>query len=191
LAKLERAGLLWIGAAFYPTPGDFMREAAALGVSRRIPAIPRGFRLGVDWVLMAHPAALERAPRTEEEREELAELNKARAKDELPLLTGVTRGGVVTMFQPVRFEKIVTDTEAKDEAAMAALAEKGITPVAVPDNDPDHMDPRAAKRLQGALELAPDRGPLARTQAEVDAFEEADIDARMAEAAAAQEVDRG
>jgi len=149
----ERAGLLWIGQAFYPTPADFMKEAAALGVSRRISALPRGFKLGEDWVLMAHPVAVERTPNTDEEREELAELNAARAKDELPLTLTLTRPGIVTMFRPVRFEKIVTDTEAKDTEAMDALRAKGITPVAVRDNDPDHMDTRKAKRLQRALEL--------------------------------------
>jgi hypothetical protein len=38
----ERVGLLWIGERFYPTVEHFQIEAATLGISRRISAIPRG-----------------------------------------------------------------------------------------------------------------------------------------------------
>ncbi len=52
----KRYGLLWIGEKFYPTPLDFTREADVLGISRRIPALPRGFIVG-DYVLLAHRKA--------------------------------------------------------------------------------------------------------------------------------------
>src|SRR5207302_1043216 len=55
---LGLCGLLWIGERFYKTTYDFDREAAALGVSRRITAIPRGFQVGKTWILFAHPKAL-------------------------------------------------------------------------------------------------------------------------------------
>jgi hypothetical protein len=42
----ERVGLIWIGAQFYPTPASFMTEAEAMGVSRRITAVPRTFKFG-------------------------------------------------------------------------------------------------------------------------------------------------
>jgi hypothetical protein len=51
----DRVGLLWIGAKFYPTPADFMAEACTMGVSRRLVAVPRGFKLGETWVFLAHP----------------------------------------------------------------------------------------------------------------------------------------
>ena len=37
-------GLLWVGEKFYSTPEEFMREAGAMGVSRKIKAVPRGRR---------------------------------------------------------------------------------------------------------------------------------------------------
>ncbi|MEI6227005.1 MAG: hypothetical protein WCS72_19880 [Deltaproteobacteria bacterium] len=36
-------------------------------------------------------------------------------------------------------EKIVTETESKDEAAMEELKGRGITPFVVPDDDKDHQ----------------------------------------------------
>jgi hypothetical protein len=50
----ERAGLLWIGEAFYKTPADFTAEAARQGVSRRISSLPKGFEVGKTWVFFAH-----------------------------------------------------------------------------------------------------------------------------------------
>lgn len=52
-----RAGLLWIGAKFY-TPESWLEEAGRMGVSRRIPAVPRDFELGMTWVLVAHRTAI-------------------------------------------------------------------------------------------------------------------------------------
>lgn len=50
-------GLLWVGEAFYRSPEAFVREAAEQGVSRRVPALPRGFRLGETRVYLAHRKA--------------------------------------------------------------------------------------------------------------------------------------
>lgn len=55
-----KVGLLWVGGKFYRTPADFQAEAKRMGVSRRIPAVPKDFVLGETWVLLAH-----RAGRTE------------------------------------------------------------------------------------------------------------------------------
>lgn len=49
-----RAGLIWIGEAFYATPAAFMDEAEQMGVSRRIPAVPKDFQVGQTLVLLAH-----------------------------------------------------------------------------------------------------------------------------------------
>jgi hypothetical protein len=53
-----RAGLLWCGEKFYPTPQDWTREAREQGVSRRISTVPNDFVVGETWVLMAHPKAI-------------------------------------------------------------------------------------------------------------------------------------
>src|SRR5947208_1909086 len=58
VVRLRRAGLIWIGERYYKTADDFTVEAARMGVSRRIPAVPRDFELGVTWVLLAHRKAV-------------------------------------------------------------------------------------------------------------------------------------
>lgn len=54
LPGMNHVGLLWIGEKFYPTPGAFLEEAARVGISRRLPAIPNDFVMGETWVLFAH-----------------------------------------------------------------------------------------------------------------------------------------
>lgn len=55
----EKIGLLWIGEAHYKTPADFLNEGIAQGISRRISAIPRDFKLCETWILFAHRKAIE------------------------------------------------------------------------------------------------------------------------------------
>ena len=52
--------------------------------------------------------------------------------------------GLFYLAQPERIEKIVTESQARDAEEMAKLAKRGITPVVVPDDDPDH-NPAAGK----------------------------------------------
>jgi len=106
----EKIGLLWIGTQFYPTSDHFAHEANTQGISRRITAVPRGWRFG-QYVALAHPKVM---------------------------IEGQRKPGIFRLFRPTAIEKIVTETESKDEAAMQALADKGITPFAVPDDDKDH-----------------------------------------------------
>lgn len=50
----QRMGLLWIGEKFYPTPEDWTSESEKMGASRRLPAVPKDFKVGETWVLVAH-----------------------------------------------------------------------------------------------------------------------------------------
>ena len=110
----ERVGLIWIGTQFYPTPMHFSVEAEKMGISRRIKAIPKGFEIGKTWVFFAHP-------HIKRDRE-----------------SGEWTGGVFRVARPHRIEQIVTDLDAQDEAKMATLRDKGITPFVVPHDDPAH-----------------------------------------------------
>jgi hypothetical protein len=115
----DKVGLLWIGEKFYPTPEHFGREANALGISRRITTVPRGFKVGVHWVFLAHPKVIRSVhPETSEE---------------------VMQPAVFRVFQPSRIEKIITQTMSENKELMDDLVERGITPVIVPDNDKDHQ----------------------------------------------------
>ena len=118
--RLGRAGLLWIGEAFYPTPRAFMEEAARMGISRRITAVPRDFQWGRTWVLCAHRSAI--AP-TEPGGDPIA--------------------GVFTLFRPTAVEYVVRGDE--DEQELERLVERGIQPVRVERAEPplEGMDPAA------------------------------------------------
>ena len=50
----ERGGLIWIGEKYYKSAGDFMAEAAAMGISRKIGAMPQDFEIGKTVVYLAH-----------------------------------------------------------------------------------------------------------------------------------------
>jgi hypothetical protein len=83
-----RVGLLWVGSVFYDKPEAFMREAARMGISRRISQIPKGFEVGKTWVLLAHrkpephaftlfcPERIEYVVRPEDSEDRLAALAK-------------------------------------------------------------------------------------------------------------------
>lgn len=100
------AGLLWVGGEYYKTPEDWIAEAQKLGVSRRIAAVPRNFKLGEDWVMMAHREAIE------------------------PKLKGdPKRPGIFNVFRPTAIEYVVNGDETPE--MIERLIERGITPVRV------------------------------------------------------------
>jgi len=120
-SEMGKAGLLWIGERFYSTPRHFVAEADALGISRRIAAVPRNFKVGETWVLLAHPKAVECSGMT-------ADGFKMCQKP-----------GIFRIFRPSRIEKIITESQSKDPAFMAELAKQNLSPVVVPDGDRDHQ----------------------------------------------------
>lgn len=104
----EKAGLLWIGEKFYPTPADWMKEADKLGVSRRISMVPKGFNVGETWVFAAHRKAI---------REEGADGEEKFVP------------AIFHVFRPNRIEYVTKGDESQEE--LEALAKRGITPVKV------------------------------------------------------------
>jgi hypothetical protein len=78
----ERAGLLWIDDARYPSAQDWIDEARVCGPSLQVASVPDGFSLGQTWVLVAHRAAFGNAP------------------------------GVIHVFQPTRVDEVELPTAA-------------------------------------------------------------------------------
>jgi hypothetical protein len=117
-----RQGLLWIGMKYYPTAEHFMVEAGAMGVSRRISAVPKGFVPGETWVYMAHPKG-------------------ARLDDGAPC------PGIVTMFKPTAIELMASQSQSEDPDFMEKAAKRGLKVVVLPDDDPDHM-PKASEDVE-------------------------------------------
>lgn len=100
----RKAGLLWIGEKFYPTPESFAKESRRLGISRRIVAVPKGFKPGKTWVLLGHRKGIEKE------------------KDEFS-------PAIVFAFKPERIEQVVSGEETDDE--LNKIIKRGIVPVKV------------------------------------------------------------
>lgn len=131
----EKAGLMWIGTKFYPTPDDFLKEGAKMGISKRIKCIPNGFEIGTTKILLAHPKAIKKnvSINSVEDPELKADME---AKGET--FREIYLPGIFAVFTPSKIEQLVQEKKAT-KTALKKLEKRGITPVIVPDNDPDHF----------------------------------------------------
>ena len=99
-----RIGLLWIGGKFYNSPDAWTQEANERGVSRRIAAVPKDFKLGETWVALAHREGFQNPD-------------------------GSMSPAVFQYFKPTAIEKVVEGDEPEEE--IEALLKRGISPVKV------------------------------------------------------------
>jgi len=104
----EKVGLIWIGEQYYATPEEYLNEAGVQGISRRVAAVPRGFTVGKDWVLLAHKKAIANAD-------------------------GTYTPAIFYMFQPTRIEYVVKGTETEEE--LNELERRGLTLVKLERTD--------------------------------------------------------
>ncbi len=127
----EPAYIMMVGEKFYPTPQHFREEAHRLGVSKKIPFIPKKLKLGETVIFLAHPKAVRVAVESEDEDE--GKLVKAQK------MTGAL--GIFMAFIPHAVEMPVREGSLKGKGSrnlQKSLKRRGITPVPVPDNDKDH-----------------------------------------------------
>lgn len=144
-SEMGRAGLLWIGEKFYKTPAEFDSEAAELGVSRRIKSIPRGFKVGETWVLLAHPKTTKKPC---EPCESTGFVKEPESTEPSSLLgetckdcdgKGYTYApAIFKVWRPSRIEKLLPESLRGSEE-QAELEKRGISCVFIPDGDRDHM----------------------------------------------------
>jgi len=127
-------GLLWVGEVYY-SPHSFLAEARAMGVSKRIPYIPKELTLGKTVVVLAHKKAITRV------------VIEGEPPEGLP--------AIFCAFIPRAVEMPVWESDYRDEKKMKELAKRGITVVPIPDGDLDHH-PQA----RHGLSLDPETGVL-------------------------------
>lgn len=130
IEKNDRMGLLWIGTSFYPTPEEFLEEASRMGVSRRIPALPKGFEIGKTWVLLGHRRCFEDDCERCETSGKVHDMTEGQI--ECPDCRGEGkqyRTGIFQTFKPSAVEKIVDEDVTEEE--VEALAKRGIDAVIV------------------------------------------------------------
>jgi hypothetical protein len=97
---LGRHGLLWVGGSHYRTPEHFTREAAKMGISRKLPAVPKDFMMGVTVVYLGHRTAV---PPTFIERPEDGRLIK-----------GDAGPGIFCVFRPTGVDLVVESADPAD-----------------------------------------------------------------------------
>jgi hypothetical protein len=132
--------LLWIGRGHY-SPDVFLRESRELGVSRRIAALPKGLVLGETWVLLAHLDAVPPADPTKCmvcNFTEKLHLPGAPADVCSAFQAPKPTPGIFCAFVPRAVELILKESDATPERREKE-AKRGVTVVAVPDDDKDHQ----------------------------------------------------
>jgi len=117
---LGRAGLLWIGEQFYPTVQEFNAEANKMGVSRRIHTVPREFKLGETWVMLAHRKVI--PYEVDIEGGIMAEAGIQLTKTEW-------KPAIFSVFKPTALEYIVKGDETEED--LEKLVKRGLTPINV------------------------------------------------------------
>jgi len=109
-AKIQMAGLLWVGEKFYKTPGAFAQESVEMGISRRITMVPKAFKLGETWVALAHRKAILSNP---DPADPVVEM----------------KPGIFHIFRPSRIEYVVKSDDSDEK--LEKLEKRGFSLVRV------------------------------------------------------------
>jgi len=134
----ESAYIMLVGAGNYKTKEDFLDEAQLMGISKRIPFIPKGLELGKTVIYLAHPKACEvKIPAALQEAMSIVEEAQTKQPKLLEAERNEKKLGIFCAFIPKRVEKLVWESELTDEKR-EQLEKRGITPVPISDGDADH-----------------------------------------------------
>jgi hypothetical protein len=118
---LGTAGLVWIGEKFYPTPESFLKEAREMGISRRIGTVPKDFKLGETWVLLAHRKGII----AEETYEGAFQIQNVQH---------IWRPAIFSVFKPTAVEYVVKGNETEED--LERIVKRGLTPIVVKNRVP-------------------------------------------------------
>jgi len=132
-----------VGEKYYKTPGDFIAEGARLGISKRIPFIPKELELGKTIVYLAHPKACQ-VKHSVALQQAMSVVNAVEnmgfPMTNPPLLDAEKveyKTGIFSAFIPHRVEKLIWGKDATPEE-LKNLEKRGITPVIIEGGDLDH-----------------------------------------------------
>ena len=119
-----RAFLLGVGEKYY-TMESFINEANRMGVSKKVPHIPKDFEVGKSRFFLVYKKGIETGEVDEKGRP-------------------VHQMAVFSSFIPQRIETLIWKSEATPKK-LAELEKRGITAVVIPDGDEDHAPGRKRK----------------------------------------------
>ena len=124
------------GEKFY-TMDSFMNEARAMGVSKRIPFIPRELKVGETPIFLVHKKAGWKY-------EDVPDGKNGQKRMVVPC------DGIFSAFIPMRIEQLVWEKDIKGKKGQQLikdLEKRGITPVVIPNKERGGVhDPNSKKR---------------------------------------------
>jgi len=121
----ERAGLMWVGGSYYPTPESWIAEGKKMGFSRRVSGVPRGFKLGETWVLTAH----RKVPIGIEGDDGVVYPHMRDIPDGVTAVITKLGPAIFHVWKPTRVDYVVKGTETEEE--LDAIEARGLTLVNV------------------------------------------------------------
>ena len=129
--------VMTVGKKYY-SPRSFIEEATTMGISKRIPFVPKKLVLGTSVIYLAHLEAVEvrESPMMQE-----AMALIAGSSEQTKLLEAETvkkAMGIFAAFRPQRVETLIREDELTDKKR-EELEKRGITPIPVPRGDTDHI----------------------------------------------------
>jgi hypothetical protein len=124
---------MWVGSRYYRNPADWVAEAIALGVSKRLPGLVHGLverirdRTLVCYV--AHPHAVPGMP------EVVADFGRRAAR----VIAEEPGPGIIAAFRPSAVELVVTEEMARERQAWAQGTGVKLRVVEAVDTDTEHV----------------------------------------------------
>lgn len=132
------AYIMLVGAGNYPTPQDFVKEALVMGISKKIPGIPRDLELGKTIIYLAHHKACEvKVAAAVQQAMSILEGEETQRPKLLETDRVEKKLGIFCAFIPKRVEKLIWASKLT-ESEWIGLEKRGITPIPIPDGDADH-----------------------------------------------------
>lgn len=133
----QPAYIMLVGEKYY-TPESFLDEAHRMGISKRIPFIPKDLELGKTVIYLAHPKACEvKVAAAVQQAMSILEGSESQQPKLVETDRVEKKLGIFCAFIPQKVEKLIWESELTDEKR-EELAKRGITPIPIPDGDPDH-----------------------------------------------------
>jgi len=137
--KDEIALIMSVGEKYYKTPQDFLNEAERMGISKRIPFIPKDLEFGKTVIYLAHPKACEvKVVAAVQQAMSILEGEETQQPKLVETDRVEKKPGIFCAFVPQRVEKLVWESEL-DDKKREQLEKRGITPIPIPDGDKDHQ----------------------------------------------------
>jgi len=127
---------MMVGKKYY-SPRSFIEEATTMGISKRIPFIPKKLVLGESVIYLAHPEAVE-VRESPVMQQAMAIIAGSAEQTKLLEAEAVKKAlGIFAAFRPQRVETLIREDELSDKKRKE-LEKRGITPIPVPRGDIDH-----------------------------------------------------